>query len=99
MADVVYSEGALNDLDSIWTYTIERWSQDHAVRYLQQLRDRVTLLADHPASGRVVEGVTPEVRVVPCRSHVIVYRVEGETLRILAFSHQSSNWYQVLLEG
>jgi toxin ParE1/3/4 len=43
---------AIADLDEIWDFTVERWSEAQAERYILGLRDDFDMLADQPLLGR-----------------------------------------------
>ena len=42
------SRKAIADLDSIWDYTIERWSEEQANRYYQQISLSIQCLSNLP---------------------------------------------------
>ena len=52
MADFVLSERAKKDLVSIANYTEEKWSEEHAERYVRMLLTEFGELADKPLVGR-----------------------------------------------
>ena len=74
MAKVVWTEGALHDLDEIADYIAED-NPDAANRLVRRVFDRVELLETFPEIGRWVpefpERVHRELVVPPCR---VVYR-------------------------
>jgi addiction module RelE/StbE family toxin len=83
MAEIVWTEPALNDLDAIADY-IALDDPAAARALVQRIFDHVDQLADHPNSG----SKPPELKgwsyrqIVepPCR---VLYRREGETVYIL----------------
>ena len=76
MAKVIWTEGALKDLDEIADY-IAKENPDAANRLVRRIFDRVDLLETFPEVGRWVpefaERVHRELVVAPCR---VVYRIE-----------------------
>ena len=49
----VLSPKARADLDGVWDYTAERWDADQADRYVRQIAETVSRLAD----GTLPQGV------------------------------------------
>lgn len=84
MAQVIWSEPALSDLNEIAEY-IALDNFDAAARLVQEVFSAVERLESHPKSGRRPpelerKSVYREVIVGPCR---IFYRVENDTVYIL----------------
>ena len=69
---------AQRDVDEIWFFSAQQWSNEQADRYLQELYDTFDLLARHPLLARERSDLTPPARLHPHRSHLILYRVVGD---------------------
>ena len=48
MAKIRLSRKAISDLDGIWDYTVETWSEDQAVTYYRQIRAAIQSLNNLP---------------------------------------------------
>ncbi|HEU0067549.1 MAG TPA: type II toxin-antitoxin system RelE/ParE family toxin [Sphingomonas sp.] len=84
MADVIWRRDALNDLDGIIAY-IEIDDPAAAIRVRNRLVELGDSLTEFPGRGRPASGGTREmVTVAP---YVLVYRLVGDTVNILAISH------------
>ncbi len=83
MAEVVWTEPALQELDAIAGY-IALDNPDAASRLVQEVFDKTERLEDFPQSGRtppeLPDSVYREVLVPPCR---IFYRVDGTRVFVL----------------
>ena len=83
MAQLIWTESALLDLDGIAEY-IALDNPVAATRFVQKVFDSVERLSDHPNSGKqsaeLKDTSYREVVVDPCR---VFYRVEAETVYIL----------------
>jgi toxin ParE1/3/4 len=83
MAELIWTEPALNDLDAIADY-IALDKPDAAARLVQRVFAAVEKLQRYPGAGRVPpelpEMMYREVIVAPCR---MFYRFDGETLFVL----------------
>lgn len=83
MAEIIWTEPSLNDLDDIAVY-IALDKPLAAARFVRKVFDTIERLADHPLSGKKVEELPDspyrEVVVAPCR---IFYRLEKNIVYIL----------------
>jgi toxin ParE1/3/4 len=83
MAQLIWTESALLDLDGIAEY-IALDNPVAVTRFVQKVFDSVERLSDHPNSGKrsaeLKHTSYREVVVDPCR---VFYRVEAETVYIL----------------
>ncbi|HLF95725.1 MAG TPA: type II toxin-antitoxin system RelE/ParE family toxin [Methylococcaceae bacterium] len=83
MAQVIWTEPALNDLDAIADY-IALDNPEAARRLVQRIFRHVAQLADHPGSGSKPQELKGwryrQIVEPPCR---IFYREEGSTVYIL----------------
>lgn len=90
MAQVIYSENALENLDRAFEFLREHdtsAARDAAIA----ITEAVALLARHPLIGRVVEGELRELVISFGRTgYVALYRFlpVADEIRILAIRHQ-----------
>ena len=83
MADVVWAESALSELDTVADYIALR--DERAARELvQRVVEHVGQLAEHPASGPVL-GAFEDLRYrqiieLPCR---VIYRHDGDRVHVV----------------
>lgn len=93
MANYRVSPNARADLERIWFYGLERWGPKAADHYLAAFFVRFEELAEqpllYPASDHF-EGYRRSV----CGSDSVYYRIEGETIEIMAVIGQqdASQW-------
>lgn len=80
---------AVEDLDAIAEYTIEKWGPDQLERYLQSMIDRFEWLAANPLAGRERDDVHPGYRSFPEGSHVIFYLINDDFVDIIGMPHKS----------
>jgi plasmid stabilization system protein ParE len=55
MAEFLLRPKAVADLDSIWDYTVDTWSEEQAERYIRMLHSGFESIAREPARGRPCE--------------------------------------------
>ena len=89
MAEVVWSESAIADLDAIAEY-IARDSEYYAAAFVEKVLRAVEKLSTFPRIGRVVPEYNREdVRELLFQSYRIIYKVETEQVAIAAIVHGS----------
>lgn len=98
MAEIVWTEPALDDLDEIAEYiALDKLSA--AEKLVRKVFERIDRLSESPNSGRKVPELTPskykEVIVGPCR---IFYRVSENTVYILHVMRVERDLRRFLLE-
>ena len=87
MAKFYLTNKAVVDLEEIWKYTVETWSENQAEIYYSLLIDSCQELANKPNQGKSYEVVEKNVLGFKTGQHLIFYRIvtekEIEVVRIL----------------
>ena len=65
---------AVADLNKIWEYTLENWSENQADRYYDMLLGICQDIADNPELGKNYDGIKSDVFVLKANRHIIFYR-------------------------
>ena len=65
---------AVADLNEIWEYTLENWSENQADRYYDMLLDICLDIADNPELGKNYDGIKSDLFGLKANQHVIFYR-------------------------
>ncbi len=89
MAEVVWTERALNDLQAIYLF-MARDAPEYARLVNRRLYQATTRLVDFPRSGRVVsEWDSEDVRELIAQSYRIIYRamLDQDRVEILLIHH------------
>jgi toxin ParE1/3/4 len=83
MAQVIWTEPALSDLDAIADY-IALDKPDAAIRYVQKVFNKTDRLAQYPESGSIPPEIPHlpyrQIIVSPCR---VLYRIDRDTVFIV----------------
>lgn len=95
---VLWRPRAEADLDDIWRYTVETWSEGQAVAYLTGLERTLRLLAEFPETARLREEFVPPVRVHPYRAHLVIFQSDEAVLDVVRVVHARANWQAFLSE-
>jgi toxin ParE1/3/4 len=89
MASFKLSRRAEADLLHIGAYTLDRWGEEQAVRYLAELEACCQRLADLPLLGRACNHIRPGLRCMEQGRHIVFYRPASEYVFISRILHQS----------
>lgn len=83
------SQKAIEDLDKIWIYTLNKWSKEQADRYYDLIIAEIEFIADNYVIGKSAEQTRKSYRVTKIKSHLIFYRkVDNEIVEIVRVLHQ-----------
>lgn len=74
MAKYELTNKAVADLNGIWEYTVENWSENQADKYYDMLLEICQDIADNPELGRNYEGIKSELFGLKANRHIIFYR-------------------------
>ena len=74
MAKYELTNKAVSDLNGIWEYTLENWSENQADRYYDMLLDICQDIADNPELGKNYDEIKPELFGLKANRHIIFYR-------------------------
>jgi toxin ParE1/3/4 len=87
MAKVILRQEAIDDLNEIWNYTFEEWSEKQADNYYTTLEFTCQQIGVNPALGKEYEGIDNNLRGLRTGRHIIFYKIinnqEIEIIRIL----------------
>ena len=95
MAKYVITKKAVEDLSSIWNYTVEMWSERQADDYYEMLISSFSKIARYPnLFGIAYDEIYKGLKGFKANKHIIFYRVlpnfDVEIIRIL---HERMDFY------
>jgi len=89
MANFKLTNKAVFDLNSIWEYTADKWSEYQADKYYKMLLDTFNDIANNPDLGKNYIGVSVDIFGLKAIRHIIFYRKLGnETIEITRIIHE-----------
>jgi toxin ParE1/3/4 len=71
----------------VWSYTERLWDTEQAVRYINQLRKKITAIAENPNLGSDCSELYPDLRRIRCGSHLIYYLATDALLDVVRVLH------------
>ena len=96
MSEWVLSEDAAEDLIEIYVYTYQEFGERQAEAYTGEIEARFSMLADSPNIGTVLAEIPGDYRQSVFRSHVIVYRAQGQDIFITRVLHSRRDIQRLL---
>ncbi len=83
------SKKASEDIEKIWLYTYENWSQEQADRYYNLILDEIEYIAENFESGKSVDYIKKGYRATVVKSHIIFYKKSKHNIvEIIRVLHQ-----------
>ena len=87
MAKVILRQEAIDDLNEIWAYTFEEWSEKQADKYYAALEFACMQIGKNPELGKEYDGISNSLLGLRTGKHIIFYQIiakdEIEVIRIL----------------
>ena len=87
MAKVILRQEAIDDLNDIWNYTFEQWSENQADKYYALLKFSCKEIGENPELGLEYFGIKRNLLGLKTGKHIIFYHLissdEIEVIRIL----------------
>lgn len=87
MAKVIFRKAAIDDLNNIYNYTFEKWSENQADKYYATLKFACNEIAENPVLGQEYTGISHNLLGLKSGKHIIFYHLisddEIEVIRIL----------------
>jgi toxin ParE1/3/4 len=82
------SNQARQDLREIWQYSLRKWGQQQADRYVAAIRVTFDSLLDGSASSRPADAIRPDMRRVSVGRHVVFFRDADERVEVVRVLHE-----------
>ncbi|WP_026765149.1 type II toxin-antitoxin system RelE/ParE family toxin [Sediminibacterium salmoneum] len=74
MGSYTLTNKAVQDLSSIWEYTVDTWSEKQADKYYIMLLDSCQDIADGKVMGKYYPEVSTEILGFKAGQHILFYR-------------------------
>lgn len=74
MASYRLTKKAVEDLNGIWDYSFDNWSEEQADEYYESLLKSCQMIAANPGVGRNYAGIATDLFGFKSKRHIIFYR-------------------------
>ena len=89
MIKISFRKKANEDLNNIWNYTYETWSESQADKYYQTIKLACMEIGKKPKSGKVYNGISRNLLGVKSGKHLIFYSfVSDNEIQIIRILHE-----------
>lgn len=89
MAKFKLTNKAVADLNEIWEYTADKWSEKQADKYYRELMESCKWIADNPTLGKNYDGITPTLFGFKENKHIVFFRtLEKDLIEITRILHE-----------
>jgi len=86
------SKEALKDIDTIWLYTLERWSLEQADRYYNLIMDEIEYISHNSDAGYDFGNIRKGYQFSKVKSHLIFYKTtDNGKVEIIRILHEKMN--------
>lgn len=88
MAEFYLTKKAVEDLNKIWDYTCNKWSEEQADKYYRMLLENCQDIAGNPSLGKNYDGIEANLFGLKTNRHIIFYRkIERNIIEITRILH------------
>lgn len=87
MAEYRLTPAAEHDLETIWTYTRQRWDVGQANRYTDILTVAFAELAQSPKTAPACDHIRPGYRRRSVERHIIYFRITAYGIAVVRILH------------
>lgn len=90
------SEAARADIRAIYREGVERFGPKQGDVYADGLRASIQRLGQFPRSAPVRAGLRASIRILPYRSHIVLYELDPAGVHVLRVRHGLEDWLDSL---
>ena len=85
---------AIEDLNEIWIYTVDNWSEKQADVYYRDLIEAIQEIAKHPKYlDRNYDEILVGLYCHKCNKHLIFYHLVDNEVEVIRILHQKMDIY------
>lgn len=94
MAKINFTKKAKIDLEEIWEYTYETWSEKQADKYYTELIEKCLELKKDFKQGRDYSILFQNLKGYKVKKHIIFYRLldKGKTVEVVRILHEKMDF-------
>ncbi|OYU83019.1 MAG: plasmid stabilization protein [Flavobacterium sp. BFFFF2] len=81
-------EAAYRDLDEIWFYTFQKWSEKQADTYFYLIIQEIEILSNNPSKAKRVPITTVDYFFCRALSHYVFFKYDDDTIEIIRILHK-----------
>ncbi len=89
MAKVILRQKAIDDLNNIWDYTFEKWSEKQADKYYATIKIACNGIGENPNVGKEYDGINRNLLGLKSGKNIIFYQViSNDSIEVIRILHE-----------
>lgn len=89
MAKVKLRQEAIDDLNDIWDYTFEKWSENQADKYYATIKLACNGIGENPDVGKEYDGISKNLLGLKSGKHIIFYQsLSEDKIEVIRILHE-----------
>lgn len=89
MVNVILRQKAIDDLNNIWNYTFEKWSETQADKYYETIKFACQEIGRNPNLGKEYTSISRHLLGIKAGKHIIFYNLISDTeIEVIRILHQ-----------
>lgn len=90
MARITLRQKAIDDLNNIWLYTYDKWSENQANKYYSLIRFTCKSIGENPNLGKEYGGINENLFGLKSGKHIVFYQLLSiDEIDIIRILHES----------
>ena len=99
MAKVILRQKAIDDLNYIWDYTFEKWSEKQADKYYTTIKLTCNAIGQNPEVGKEYDGISNNLLGLKSGKHIIFYKsISDERIEVVRILHERMDLKKRIIE-
>ena len=99
MVKISFRQKANEDLNDIWIYTYEKWSEAQADKYYETIKFTCLEISKNPKLGKIYNGISNNLLGIKSGKHIIFYSfVFQNEIQIIRILHERMDLKNRLIE-
>ena len=80
---------AINDLNDIWDYTFEKWSEKQADKYYATIKFACKGIGENRDAGKEYDGISKDILGLNVEKHIIFYKsISEDRIEVVRILHE-----------
>lgn len=99
MAKITFRKRAILDLNNIWDYTFEKWSEKQADFYYSRIKLACKEIVEQPTIGKLYSGISDNLLGLKTGKHIIFYQqISEERIEVIRILHERMDLKRRIVE-
>lgn len=82
------TQAAYNDLNDIWFYTFQKWSENQADKYFEAIIQEIEITSNNPKNAKKVPKIINDYYYFRALSHYVFFKYEDDKIEVLRILHK-----------